>query len=871
MIDPQPRLAAALADRYRIERPLGQGGMATVYLAEDIKHDRKVAIKVLKPELAAVLGAERFVQEIKTTAALSHPHILPLFDSGEADGFLYYVMPYIAGETIRDRLNRETQLGVDEAVRITCEIADALDYAHRHGVIHRDIKPENLLLHDGRAMVMDFGIALAVSAAAGGRMTETGLSLGTPHYMSPEQATAEREITARTDIYSLGSVLYEMLSGEPPHIGNSAQAIIMKIVTEDAAPVTRLRKAVPANVAAAVAKSLERLAADRFDTAKAFGDALKDANFATKAMPAVRAATAPSRWRGALIGGLGLGAIVGAVAVLLVRPASESMGEISRDQLTFSGIAKRPAVSPDGRRIAYVVDGCTPADVDCTVSLEVLEIGGTKAQVLIPAALGLGYPRWSHDGETVVIGATLESGRSGVFAIPRLNATPRLLYDGIGAYDTHAAGDSVIVLNRAGDSMSVISMADGTVLDQFAVALGGVLDVAWSPSGTRIGVNDRTGLHVLDRAGKELGAFEGGSTRSWVRWSTSGSALLYFRTARAREDELVRREVNGAGALAERDEVIMPRTATLYEGEFDVARKSGAVILKTGDARTDLWSFELDRRPVVARQETRGTTWYGSPVVSLDGKSMFYFRGDAVGDNIYRLDRATGVEEALTADGGPARNETLLSADGTRLAFARSLDGVGVMQEMDVKSRRVITAPMASGAVFVPVPPRGFLLVSERGALAHIDSLRGVGRPLTNPDSVGIVSFAIAADGLTAVFVGEQSAQTDWTAEVFVGRISIRGGAITRLHTFAQPLGLPPAVSLGSDGTVFISRWIPGEKRPSLWQMPLSGGSLARMADMPAGCNSLSLLVGWNGRTATCVVEDYRGDAWLVNLGRATR
>ena len=169
--------------------------MATVYLAHDLKHDRKVAIKVLKPELAAVLGAERFVVEIKTTAALQHPHILPLFDSGEADGFLYYVMPYIQGETIREKLNRETQFGVDEAVRIAREVADALDYAHRHGVIHRDIKPENILLHDGRAMVMDFGIAQAVSAAAGGRMTETGLSLGTPHYMSPEQATAEKEIT----------------------------------------------------------------------------------------------------------------------------------------------------------------------------------------------------------------------------------------------------------------------------------------------------------------------------------------------------------------------------------------------------------------------------------------------------------------------------------------------------------------------------------------------------------------------------------------------------------------------------------------------------------------------------------------------------
>jgi serine/threonine-protein kinase len=218
MTHPPDRLAAALADRYSFERELGAGGMATVYLAADRKHDRKVAIKVLKPELAAVLGGERFVQEIKTTAQLQHPHILPLFDSGEADGFLYYVMPFIEGETIREKLNRETQFGIDEAVRLTRAIADALDYAHRHGVIHRDIKPENILLHDGRPMVMDFGIALAVSAAAGGRMTETGLSLGTPYYMSPEQATADKAISARSDVYSLASVLYEMLAGEPPHM-----------------------------------------------------------------------------------------------------------------------------------------------------------------------------------------------------------------------------------------------------------------------------------------------------------------------------------------------------------------------------------------------------------------------------------------------------------------------------------------------------------------------------------------------------------------------------------------------------------------------------------------------------------------------------
>lgn len=285
-------LSTALADRYRIERHLGEGGMAIVYLAEDLKHDRKVALKVLRPELGVVLGADRFLQEIKTTARLQHPHILPLYDSGStavangSGGFLYYVMPYIEGETLRDKLDRERQLGIDEAVNIATEVADALQYAHDEGVVHRDIKPENILLRNGRAYVADFGIALAVSAAAGGRMTETGLSLGTPHYMSPEQATADKHVTNRSDIYSLGSILYEALTGEPPHTGSSAQMIIMKIVTDVARPVSELRKAVPPNITAAVGMALQKLPADRFESAKGFADALHNPAFSSPVAPA---------------------------------------------------------------------------------------------------------------------------------------------------------------------------------------------------------------------------------------------------------------------------------------------------------------------------------------------------------------------------------------------------------------------------------------------------------------------------------------------------------------------------------------------------------------------------------------------------------
>src|SRR3954453_19171112 len=238
-------LRTALGDRYRLERELGQGGMATVYLAEDLKHRRQVAIKVLRPELAAVIGAERFLREIKTIATLQHPHILGLIDSGEANGTAWYVMPFVEGESLRDRLRREHQLPVADAVRLASEVASALDYAHRNGVIHRDIKPENILLHDGAALVADFGIALAVSSAGGSRMTETGMSLGTPHYMSPEQAMGEREITARSDVYALGCVTYEMLVGDPPFTASTAQAIIAKVMTAEPAGLTAQRRSVP--------------------------------------------------------------------------------------------------------------------------------------------------------------------------------------------------------------------------------------------------------------------------------------------------------------------------------------------------------------------------------------------------------------------------------------------------------------------------------------------------------------------------------------------------------------------------------------------------------------------------------------------------
>jgi tRNA A-37 threonylcarbamoyl transferase component Bud32/tetratricopeptide (TPR) repeat protein len=302
------RLRSALAERYSIELELGAGGMATVYLARDLKHDRRVALKVLHPQLAAHIGAQRFLKEIKTTAQLHHPHILPLFDSGEAAGLLFYVMPYVDGESLRQRITREKRLPVADAVRITSEVVSALDYAHRHGVIHRDIKPENILLHDGRALVADFGIALAPTTGDG-RLTEAGMSVGTPAYMSPEQALGERHLDARSDIYAVGVMLYEMLTGAPPFAGSSAQSIVAKVITEKPMPPSRLRKEIPANIEDAVLTALQKNPADRFPTAAALQAAIEGRSaLRTKSRNYRRTAL----W---LVGGAGCAIAIGAFAL----------------------------------------------------------------------------------------------------------------------------------------------------------------------------------------------------------------------------------------------------------------------------------------------------------------------------------------------------------------------------------------------------------------------------------------------------------------------------------------------------------------------------------------------------------------------------
>ncbi len=311
---PLDRLNQALAGRYRLDRVLGRGGMATVFAAHDLRHDRQVAIKVLQPELAAAIGSTRFLREIQVTANLQHPHILPLYDSGEADGVLFYVMPLVEGGSVRERLDREKVLPVMEVVRIVGQVASALDFAHRRGVVHRDLKPANILLHEGEALLADFGIAIALADLSGDRLTGTGLSVGTPSYMSAEQVTGERDIDARTDIYSLGAVAYEMLTGEPPVTGSTARALIAKLLTERPTPVHVLRDGVPPELEAAITRALAREPADRFATARELADALTAPATAVRPAPAGGKKWGP-RWRRAVVAAL---VVIAGVAVAAI-------------------------------------------------------------------------------------------------------------------------------------------------------------------------------------------------------------------------------------------------------------------------------------------------------------------------------------------------------------------------------------------------------------------------------------------------------------------------------------------------------------------------------------------------------------------------
>jgi serine/threonine-protein kinase len=755
------RLNVALTGRYEIERELGAGGMATVFLAEDLKHKRKVALKVLKPELAAVLGAERFVVEIKTTAALQHPHILPLFDSGTADSFLFYVMPFIEGETLRDKLNRETQLGVEEAVRIAREVLDALQYAHEHGIVHRDVKPENILLHGGHAMVADFGIALAVSAAAGGRMTETGLSLGTPHYMSPEQATAEKEITARSDVYSLGSVLYEMLTGNPPHVGSSAQQIIMRIITDAPKPVTEIRKSVPPNIAAAVAKSLEKLPADRFESAKAFGEALTNESFTLATDSAHRTAHAALSWRDRardpLVLALGaLAVALGVTVAMLVRrePADAPTVRffvVPTAAHHFTYNVPGFALSPDGQAIVY-----RDLAPDATPQLYVRHLGVVDAQPLVGTLRGA-FPFFSADGRW--IGFTVAGGK--VMKVALDGGSPLPIGEGSSQFGADWLPSDNIVLGSGAGGLTIVPAAGGAArllisLDsahgETAQSFPRVLDdgktilfVSVRADGSsRIGVTTAAGARekIFDLVGgSPLGVIDGRLIYASLAGAllavpvdaknarTTGAPMPLIDGVVVGENGAANAALSRSGSLVysagtELGRVVLadesggaPRPVIdnlrVYWGpRFSPDGKRIAVALGT-HGKTDVWMYDLASR-TLERVTSEGTN--DSPEWSPDGKSLLFYSRRAGEGSLWRQPaNGNGAAQLVV----PHASEGVFTPDGHGIVFSRNLK-VWYRSDGDTTPKPVAVAAATQVAARVSPDGRWVAYSSDESGTAQV-------------------------------------------------------------------------------------------------------------------------------------------------------
>ena len=753
-------LQTALADRYSIERVLGAGGMATVYLAHDQRHDRQVALKVLRPELAAVIGAQRFLQEIKTTANLQHPHILGLIDSGAASGLLWYVMPFVRGESLRDRLHTEKQLSIPEAVRLAGEVASALDYAHRQGVIHRDIKPENILLHDGHALVADFGIALAASKAGGTRMTETGMSIGTPQYMSPEQAMGEREITARSDVYSLGSVAYEMLVGEPPFTGPSAQAIVAKVLTGEPEPPSASRKTIPPNVEAAVLQALEKLPADRFASAAEFAVALGNPVFTSARTSPGLSRPAPVRVgaRSWLPWALFLAA-VGFIGFDQLRPRAASPGAplqrfdiLLPDNAAYVGtILSVMALSPDGTLLAYNGEDTTGHRRLYLRALDRAEpvpvVGSDNGQ----------YPFFSPDGRWLGFRVGTRIVRT-----PVTGGSPETICASKGAAIGTWMENNVIVI---ADSLGLRQCAPGAqVTTLLASGPGEVFNFPHALPGDgglvfTVQRDSASELAVLAPRSKTMTPL--GIVGSDPRYVATGH-LVYAGPdglVRAVAFDLRRRLPSGGPT-------IIPEPVRVDFGVAQMALSRNGIIVRAPSSTPPRTLELVDRSGRAERFHPKIGT-YEDPRFSPDGRQVAL----VMDGSIWLLDRAQGALARLSPDSGASR--PAWSPDGKRVGYVRvsgrttdvrvtRAEGGGAAMSVpgarQLEPWEVVFTPDGHSALLRTVAPSG----SRDIWLVSLDSTRPPVPLLQNPANE--VAPALSPDGHWLAYVSTESGR----AEVYV-------------------------------------------------------------------------------------------------------
>lgn len=864
-------LTDALRDRYVIERELGRGGMATVYVAHDLRHDRDVALKVLRPELAAVLGRERFLTEIRLTAKLDHPHILTLIDSGQSDGFLWCVIPFVRGESLRDRLNHHRQLGVEEALTITKQIAGALDYAHQRGIIHRDIKPENILFHEGEAMLADFGIALAVKEAGGNRVTETGLSLGTPQYMSPEQAIGDRQLDARTDVYSLGAVLYEMLAGEPPHTGATAQAVIAKLMTERPTRLRVLRETVPESVDAAVAKALSKVPADRFANATDFIKEVEDSRPRT---PVRRG----RRWLRASLSVLaGLGVALG-IALLLRRNRGDEIFVVrDRTQATFTGNARSPAISADGKQLAYVVRHCVGSE--CTSSIEVQDLGagaGRRAVVNVPRADNL---RWSSDRRFLVFRGEI-GGKWGAYVVPTIGGSPQLVAAQYCSATFHPAGDSLVLPIPASRPDTVGWMAVATLSgerrDSIRVRLEkpGFVCEGYLPPGGRwiiVETSDPHAYRVMDRTGRQRDVFT--VPQDAGTWSVMRSDALWMQLW-ADEFPIIRIPFDEPNGRYKGGADTMLVTATTG---FDVSADGTTIAYVDGTDQNDLWTAQVSdalkgRFPPERRLESATSHLWGR--ISPDGSRVLVVRN---GKTIAVVPLAGGTEVVHRPHGR-------LESFGPTMLATWTLDGRGVTYAERVANQvRFVTVDASTGTLQSVVSTGDSSVVAYTpltGGWAWIpysDSLRiriwpsgqSAPRDLKPQHQLPVYDIAAANGRPWFATVAINPAQDSVFVEVTV----LPNGQAARWATFKTASGSAtpesgiqwPRVSWLGDGSLVL--WSQETETTATLYRIRGPGRIERLGTIPRAVQSFSISL--DGQRSVFVINEFKGDVWLARVARA--
>ena len=885
MPDPFTRLRSALADRYTIEGKLGEGGMATVYLAEDLKHHRRVALKVLLPDLAATVGAERFLREIELAARLQHPNILPVHDSGEADGFLYYVMPYVEGESLRDRLERG-EVAIPDAVRILTEVADALSYAHAHGVVHRDIKPDNVMLSGRHALVVDFGVAKAVSGVSGqGVRTATGVALGTPAYMAPEQAVADPHQDHRVDIYALGLLGYELLTGRGPFVAATAQELLAAHVTAEPEPVERHRPEVSPGLAQVVMRCLAKKPADRWQTAEEVRAQLEPlatptggtTPFQTTPVAAVRA-----RRRLVAAGAIVALATIGVLAFQVLRPKPRAITLSDITQVTSEpGVEFQPAISPDGKDVAFVAGpiGRSHVFVRSTANIA----GGAAIRLGDTTAGGYEYgPEWSPDGDMVLFAACrgfdcapIETSKFGggghQVTIPA--RTQRGLWWASSPDETRIAyrvRDTIFVYSRADSSERRIAVHRNSVAD--------LNSFVWSPDGTLIAYVDGntswipgaglggSSIWTVSAAGGEPQQVTPHDARLYVNPAWLDSRHLLFVSNRDGLPAVYVVEVGSHGARGE------PR---LVPGVTDPHTFSYSIRAKTLAwakfiHRQNLRAYPLGRSTPASIRDGRPVTTGNRVIeacdVSPDGRWIAFDNNRGGHLNVYKMPLAGGEEVPLT---DAAWDETMprWSPDGTEIAFTAHVHGAG--------SSSITVVPAAGGTPVGLTPsqatndhptwsPDGLRIAFRHfepghGTISVVsrDRLGGPWHEATQLADVGCYDLDWAPDGSVLACHGRDDKLL---------LVSPQTGQVVRSDMAAgNRLSRLGELRYSRDGRTIYASALRQDGRQGIWAIPVSGGP-ARLVvafDDPA-VTAESFSVGPDRVYLT--VSEFESDIWVAKL-----